>query len=195
MAAGGFNSPSKDLLLDENSEMNSGSPTAIVLCPEDYPENFRGHGDITKVFAHPLDYELVDAPIKPEVFVFKPGSRCRMFFRVSIKVGDRFFSATFLLDSGCCPHINASEVLYGLIKPRLVRSDVGESFMQTLVNGNVVKIVVKREVPTIHQPANIMGLPMFFLMGLTFKQQRIATLVFDENDVACDCAAHCLDVL
>jgi hypothetical protein len=151
------------------------SPAATILIPEDYPKMFRG------TYAHPDDYRIDNKPIKPHLFFYKPDTRIRLFLRISIKISEnQFTAATFLLDTGCCPHFNMSPVLKNLISSRFVKSDIGPDYLVTKINEESAKCIVKE----IHKPANVMGLPMFFLLGLSFQQNRVAAFEYDRDDIA-----------
>lgn len=188
----------KGLVSEEEIVSKFSSPTAIIMCPLDYPVIFRGETDKSKLYAHPSDYDqLTETPIKPEIFLYRAGLRSRMFVRVSCKkAGEKkFFSSTFILDSGSCVHLMASPRLYELLKPRLIEDGVGERFMKAKIGGKDVELTVAQGVDGVHQPANAMGLPMFFLMGLTFDYHRTAPLKFDKQGVAMGAASHCLEFL
>jgi hypothetical protein len=43
------------------------------------------------------------------------------------------------------------------------------------------KMIVKEDVPDNHKPANVMGLPMFFLLGLPFWQGKLSDLTYGED--------------
>jgi len=83
--------------------------------------------------------------------------------------------------------------LFNLLRPRIIENEVGDSFIKMIINGESVKLVVVESVPLQHQPANIMGLPMFFLMGLHFKQQQSSPFLFGADIVAHDVVSHCLE--
>jgi hypothetical protein len=169
------------------------SPAVVMLIPEDYPRMFRGLTNKSKLFAHPEDYRLDNKPIKPSLFLYKPDTRIRLFLRISLKVSqeDRFTAATFLLDTGCCPHLNISSLLKNHIRSRIKKNDTGADFLVTEINGETVNCIVKEDLPEVRKPANVMGLPMFFLLGLSFTQNRLATFTYDEDDVAHDVGKIC----
>ncbi len=58
------------------------SPAATMLSEVDYPKLFRGHIAGSRKFAHPDDYLISDAPIKPEKFLFKGQKGRNRFFYV-----------------------------------------------------------------------------------------------------------------
>ena len=58
-----------------------------------------------------------------------------------------------------------------------------------------VRLGVVESIPLQRQPANIMGLPMFFLMGLRFKQQHLSSFSFGDDDVAHNVITHCLGII
>lgn len=183
----------RDCFIEELSDTILNSPIALIVTPDDYPRGFRGEQDSTLIYAHPEDYKISKFAIKPDLFFYKPGFRVRLFLRISCELSEGyFFSATFMLDSGCCPGINASSRLYELLRPRLVNSEA-DRYLRATVAGNSVKIIVKQNLP--ESSANVMGLPMFFIMGLSFKQQMSSRFHFDSSNVAHDVGKHCLTVL
>lgn len=164
------------------------SPTATLLTPEDYPLSFR---DKKKPYAHKNDYQIDDAPITPTVFLYRGsyGTRCRLFFRTSIKLTSnpadhRFTAATFLLDTGCCPHLNLSVQLQNLLEGHIQKNDGREFYISTLVDDVLHNCVVKYDLPTQHTSINVMGLPMFFALGIAFRKGRIFALELDDEDTS-----------
>ncbi|KAJ3411912.1 hypothetical protein HDV05_001493 [Chytridiales sp. JEL 0842] len=140
-----------------------------------------------KLYAHPDDYLVEPNPISPQLFLYKDGPRSRLFLRISLSLdADQFTTATFLLDTGACPHMYVSPILAKLLKKRIRMDDAGSDFVQTKLNGETVNLVVKKDLPKIHQPANVMGLPMLFLMGLELKQGRTSMFEFSDDGVAYD---------
>ncbi|KAI9103800.1 hypothetical protein DFS34DRAFT_605888 [Phlyctochytrium arcticum] len=168
----------------------------ILLIPEDYPKAFRTQG---KLYAHPDDYEIDNKPISPDLFLYKVGTRVRIFLRLSLALDGtaetKYTTGTFLLDTGACPHFYLSVRLWHLLKPRIQRQDVGDDYIVVKANGEDCKCVVKRDLPDAHQPANVMGLPMLFLLGLQLVQKRLSVLTFDEEDVAREIGASHLEVI
>jgi hypothetical protein len=115
--------------------------------------------------------------------------------RISVRLSqNQFVAATFLLDTGCCPHFNLSTPLSDLIASR-IEKDVGEDFLQTTIDGKNYNCIVKCEVPEVHHPANIMGLPMFFAMGLSFNEGTVHKFLFDKYKVARNIGSHKLSVI
>lgn len=153
--------------LDQEEYLHQ-SPAASILLPEDYPKRFRG-------YAHPEDYRIENEPIQPNLFLYKPDTRLRLFLRMSIQISDnQFTAATFLLDTACCPHFNVSPMLKNMIRKRIKKSDIGADYLVTKVKGESAACIVKEG------PANVMGLPMFFLLGLSFQPNP----VYDEENIA-----------
>lgn len=187
--------------LDQEEYLHQ-SPAASILLPEDYPKRFRG-------CAHPEDYRIENEPIQPNLFLYKPlnnsadeyssnllvtalneapilcansnlhqykpDTHIRLFLRMSIKISEnQFTAATFLLDTACCPHFNVSPVLKTLIRSRIKKSDIGADYLVTIIKEENAECIVKEG------PANVMGLPMFFLLGLSFQPNP----VYDEEDIA-----------
>ncbi|KAJ3224779.1 hypothetical protein HK099_007898 [Clydaea vesicula] len=160
------------------------SPTTLLL-PEDYPKIFRNP---QKLYAHPEDYLSDKEPITPQLFLYKDGPRSRLFLRISLKINDGFTAATFLLDTGACPHMYISSQLKELIRKRIMMDDAGSDFIKCKVGEDEINLVIKEDLPKIHQPANVMGLPMLFLMGLNLKQGRTSSFVYSDDGVADDVA-------
>ena len=102
-------------------ELDLPSPTTLLI-PEDYPKIFRNP---QKLYAHPEDYLKDKDPITPQLFLYKCGTRSRLFLRISLKVNDGLTSASFLLDTGACPHMYISPQLKGLIQQRIIMDDAG----------------------------------------------------------------------
>jgi hypothetical protein len=105
--------------------------------------------------------------------------------RISIKLAENsFISATFLMDTGCCSHLMVSPILMALIKPRLIKNEVGNDHIVTQVNNKSVICVVSPMEDERHQPANLIGLPLFFLMGIQFTEQKVSSFEYDKDDIA-----------
>ena len=110
----------------------------------------------------------------------------RLFLRTSFQLSETTFTAaTFLVDTGCCSYFNICQDLKTVLKPRIKKGD-GKNYIETTVNGNKGFLTVDSNLPDIHQPANVIGLPMFFYLGIGFKCNRIGTFVFDDDDIARD---------
>lgn len=111
---------------------------------EDYPSLFRRPG---KLYAHPDDYIVCGEPIQPDFFLYKAGLRSRLFMRISIKLDEaQFVSATFLLDTRCCPHVDISSRLHGMTKSRIF-ADGGEDYLSTSLmarNSSVLLSVISQ---------------------------------------------------
>jgi hypothetical protein len=163
----------------------------LMLVPEDYPEIFRNP---KKLYAHPNDYKLDDSPITPQLFLYKDGARSRLFLRISIKVTEAndslYTTATFLLDTGGCAHMFLSPALFTLLKGRIHIEDAGLDFIKTKIDGEEVNCQIKKDLPVVHQPANVMGLPMLFLMGLKLHSGRTSRFTFNGDGTADDVASQ-----
>lgn len=173
----------------------SESPIAIQLMPEDYPLSFRGRGG-GKSYAYKDDYMRATSPIKPYVFLYRgsDGTRGRLFLRTSIKLrsdphDNSFTTATFLLDTGCCPHINLSPQLRDLLKYRIKKDNGREFYISSKVNDSEHRCIVKSDLPNQRQPANVMGLPMFFALGIAFRKGHMFSYELDDQNVAHDVAS------
>lgn len=177
--------------LTEVDWVTSQSPTAPLLTPRDYPPSFR---EKEKLYAHKNDYQIDDAPIQPTAFLHRGrfSARTRLFFRTSIKLtsdpaDERFTAATFLFDTGCCPHLNLSVQLQNLLEDRIKKDDC-EYYISTLVDDVQHNCVVKYDFPTQHSSLNVMGLSMFFALGLSFRKGHVFSLELDTEDSSHDVA-------
>lgn len=166
---------------------------AYLLCAghrsyaEYYPASFRG-SDGGKLYAHKDDYKITSSPIKPEVFLYlgKKGSRlfCRSSFKLSNGINDnRYTSATFLLDSSTSHHFDVCPELHKLLRDRICSDELGR-FIATEIGGVKHRCIVRQE-----HPLNIMGLPMFLAMSLSFNKGPLSNLVLDKEFVAHDAAS------
>ena len=133
------------------------------------------------MYAHPDDYKKDSKPIEPTIFLYKPDARVRLFLRTSFQLTETTFTAaTFLVDTGCCSYLNICEDLKKILRPRIKRADTG-NYLETVVNGNKGFITLDSDLPDI---ANVIGLPMFFYLGISFNNQRIGNFDYDEDDIA-----------
>lgn len=124
--------------------------------------------------------------------------RTRLFARMSVQLAaNQFTSATFLLDTGCCVHLNVCRELKQLMASRLTCSDLGPQYLTMSVQGQRSQCtVVSAEEDSImsssahHQQqtvaANVMGLPMLLLLGIRFQQQSIGALKCDDLGIVRD---------
>ena len=180
------------LLISGRDFTDSESPTAKLLIPEDYPISFR---DPNHMYAHPDDYKNDTSPIKPSVFLYRGsmGARERMFIRTSIKLSNdstdqRFTAATFLFDTGCCPHLNLSSRLQNLLQGRIKKDEGREFFISTTVDDVQHKCITKTDMPIQQAQVNVMGLPMFFALGLSFRKGKVFSFELNQDDIAHDIA-------
>lgn len=171
--------------------------THLVLIPEDYPLLYRSS---TKLFAHPEDYKVTEDFVPPSMFVFKHETRTRLFVRLSFRLDSdggleyksRFVSATFVMDTGCSPHFIISDELWGILSShkRIHESELGPSYIDTKVGGKHAKCRVSNDVPSQHKPANFLGLPMFFLLGVKFPAIKIGELDYEKSDCSQGAIQH-----
>ena len=75
-----------------------------------------------------------------------------------------------------------------LLKSRLVRNDVGHDYIETTVDGNRVDCAVA-PAPNDDDDVTLVGLPLFFLLGLEFKQDALSHFSFDKDNIARDVVA------
>ena len=158
-------------IINEGNEKTS--HTAFSFQNNDVPPSFRENYRMS-VFsmAHPDDYVIEKEPIRPDLFLYKNGNRNRLFLRISIRLEEnKFMAATFFLDSGCCSHMRLQGGVLHRIKSRLQKSDVSDDYME--IYGNLEHFTF----------VNVMGLPMFFLLGITFPQVKLTSLEYDHEDV------------
>jgi hypothetical protein len=166
-------------------DVEDSSKSAILLCPCDYPKNFRGESNPAKLYAHPDDFEKCTEPIAPEVFLYKAGAISRLFMRISIKLAENSFtSATFLMDTGCCSHFMISPTLMSLLKPRLIMNEIGCDHIVSTLHGKEVKCVIVPMEDERHHPANVIGLPIFFLLGIQFTQGKVSSFEYNTDNIA-----------
>lgn len=135
------------------------------------------------MYAHPDEYKIDTSPIKPSVFLYRGcmGARERMFIRTSIKLcndstDQRFTAATFLFDTGCCPHLNLSSRLQNLLQCRIKKDEGRELFISTTVDDVQHKCITKSDMQV---QVNVMGLPMFFALGLSFHKGKVFSFELD----------------
>ena len=72
-----------------------------------------------------------------------------------------------------------NEYAYGKIKSRIKSSEVSHNYILIEWQDQKAQCSVIERTP----PYNIMGLPMFFLLGLSFPQNKIAFLDYDKEGV------------
>lgn len=162
------------------------SAVSILLIPEDYPASFRGLKEGTVLYAHPDDYKSDVEPIKPYVFLYKAGARQQLFLRASTKVDDKkYTTATYMFDTGCSVPLQISENLNNKIRGRILKSDSADYIKSTMANREN-NLTVHYDLPKVHKPANIAGLPLFFLLNVTFKHESVGRLENDEEGVSRD---------
>jgi len=165
-----------------------------MLLPVDYPKPFRGLIPGSKLYAHPDDYKIDGKPMKPELFLYRNDDlRTRLFLRTSIKLSEdaddeSYTSATFLFDTGCCPHIMLSEYLQDLLAKRVKTDTFPGDYMKIKIGQNYHNCQVRSDLPDIHKPANVLGLPMFFSLGIKFKGAHINAFSLDADRIAHDVA-------
>lgn len=161
-------------------ESDAPSPT-LLLFPEDYPPIFR---NAEKLYAHPDDYNVIDNPITPYTFAYRQGTRLRLFLRTSLSIpSGKFTTATFLLDTGCCPHLYVSDTLKSLLADRIQEDDLGTQFMTLKFNEEKHRLLTKVDLPSEHKSVNVIGLPMFFLLGFKFHEGNVRSFDTDVDGV------------
>jgi hypothetical protein len=176
---------SKAIIIDSDAKQFE-SPAAMILLPVDYPLSYRGESPGSKLYALPTDYKVDDQAIQPEVFLFKGNnSRNRLFFRTSFRLSEtKFTAATFLLDAGLCSHFQFSDDLYNLMVDynRVIQGGPTD-YMEVNINGVKHQCLVQNDLPHVHKPANVIGLPMFFALGLKFDALNINVAAMDKERV------------
>lgn len=165
------------------------SPAAKMLLPIDYPTSYRTEQSGGRKCALPTDYKIDAEPIKPEVFLYKGNnSRNRLFFRTSFQLpSGTFTAATFLLDAGLCSHFQLCDELYELLinNVRVIQGGPTD-YLKTTINGIEHNCLVQNDLPHRHKPANVIGVPMFFALGLRFAAVDIAKVRMDGERVVRD---------
>jgi hypothetical protein len=143
---------------------------------------FHGESPGSKKYAHPNDYKIDSQPIKPKIFIYKPDARNRIFFRTSFKLTESTYTAaTFILDTGCTSHFNICQDLKTILESRIKISD-SVDYIEANVNNDKAFLTVDYNLLEVEKPVNVIGLPMFFYLGISFKQQRIGTFQFDSRE-------------
>lgn len=138
------------------------STEQLLLCPEDYPQNYRG-------LAHPDDYLVSAAPIAPEyVFNHRQGRHNRLLLRISWKLSDGAFApATFVVDTGAPKHLYLCEQLMRLLEVNgVVQEDADNDLAYVVVAGRKCPV---EATPAGHAPANLIGLKMLMRLGLSVR--------------------------
>ena len=163
-------------IMDEGNEKTS--HTAFSFQKNDVPHSFRSNYRLGLLsMAHPDDYKIVNESIRPDLFLYRNGNRNRLFLRISIRLEEnKFMSATFFLDSGCCSHMRLQGDFLHCIKHRLLKSDISDDYMEIYGKANCSVLEHCASL-------NVMGLPMFFLLGISFPQAKIALINYDDENV------------
>lgn len=151
-------------------------------------ENMSGIIDVTDSAQMPVTYRGKCAscaePTTFEVLLYKSGARCNLFLTASFRLAENsFITATFLMDTRCSHHFVVGPTLMALLRSRLVRNDVGHDYIETTVNGIRVKCAVA-PAPNDDDDVNLVGLPLFFLLGLEFEQDALSHFCFDKDNIA-----------
>lgn len=89
----------------------------------------------------------------------------------------KFTAATFLVDTGCCAHFHVCKELKQLIMPRLNTAVLGMPDHLTMECRPALCSVQE----SVQQPINVMGLPMFVLLGIGCSA---SSLRFDAHGIA-----------
>ena len=168
----------------------SSSATNVFLCPMDFPATYRSPG---KLYAHPDDYKILRTHIPPNLFAYRHDTRSRLLMRLSFQLAedDRFVAASFVVDTGCSYSFLFSDELWRILSAnnRIVTDEVGTRYVQTTLGGTSAKCLVSNDVPDGHKPANFIGLPMFFLLGVKFQQTKMSALKY-ENECSTTSLSH-----
>lgn len=107
--------------------------------------------------------------------------------RFSFSLAENMYvTSTFVVDTGCCSHFLLCDTLWNILlcNGRLLK-DV--FYIKIKVGEISTKCLVYNEMPENHKPVNIIGLPMFFLLNLKFRHNKIQSFTFDEQNCAYDC--------
>jgi hypothetical protein len=146
--------------------MQVDSSDEILLSSADFPASW-SH------MAHPDDYVETEEPIPLEIFYHSKPHHNRTLLRASFKVGEgRFVAMSFIVDSGAPSGIYLSPAARSKLEAcgRLGVDEADNEFIEIVGLG---KTSVQDTV-VIHQPANIIGLPLIRKLGINFGADRPA---------------------
>ncbi len=164
----------------------------IQVSEYDYPNSFIHNdspGSLTFGHASDLKVNCGGSPITPDLFLFS--GRNRLFLHASIKIeGNRFTNATFLLDSTCTSHFVFSKELQKILKPRITRcdEDLPFAYISTMIGDTTYNCYLDEKSGRTSHGTNLIGLPMFSLLGLQFKQCRPHSLRHENGKVTREAA-------
>ena len=134
------------MMLEDDKERED-----LLLTDADFPTGFVN-------FSHPDDYiegEKVEERILHHSL---DHHHHRLLWRVSWKLGDKFFPFTFILDTGAPKYLYLGKLAWNLLKSKnelKIDQDLGESY--TTIWGRKCIVV---ETPDPHAPCNIIGLQL-----------------------------------
>lgn len=138
----------------------------LLLSQADFPS---GWVDM----AHPDDYTVLKAPLEPHVFTHDKPHHNRILFRISFKVGEgAYLPVSFVVNTGA-----PSSLYIG----RKLRAHLGqhgrllsdETDAEVLELHGIGKQAV-RGTSSIHQPANVVGLPLIKKLSLVVGETAVA---------------------
>jgi hypothetical protein len=131
----------------------------------------------SKFFADADDYKKDSKPVEPEIFLYNLLLEFVHFCAHSFKLAESTFNLRrFLLILSVAP-VSISRDLKSVLKPRIRRAD-RENYIETIVD-NKGFLTVDSDLPDTHKQANIIGVPMFFYLGIGFTCSGVGSFQFD----------------
>lgn len=81
-------------------------------------------------------------------------------------------SMSFICDTGASRHMYLSDQAYNLLSSegRIKQDDLGTKYAQIQMNG-ITKNVAVLSTPDVYQPANLLGLPILILFGMSLGNE------------------------
>eukprot|EP00667_Euglena_gracilis_P024136 EG_transcript_27576 len=130
----------------------------LLLQDADFPPNYIN-------FAHPDDYTIQPQAIQQEhIYLHRHPAHKRLLLRVSLKLRqNEFVPMTFVIDTGAPQPLWLGRFARRLLRDKGFLKKNGNEELILLVHGEQ-RVVYKT--PRGHLPANMMGLPLLFDLGL-----------------------------
>jgi hypothetical protein len=138
--------------------------TDLLLTDLDFPPDFKN-------FAHPYDYQIRSSPIDPEYIFHKYPGGNRLIYRISVYIGpETYTTLSFVCDTGAPKHLYlSSPAINTLQQYHLLKIDCETDISWIRINNKKVPIDVT---PTVHAPANIIGLKLLCKLGLQLHEDE-----------------------
>ena len=134
----------------------------LFLTEADFPIGY-------KHMAHTEDYIVSNEPTKSFTY-YKSGRHRRLILRMRWKTSDgEYLPMSFVCDTSAPMHFYLSKIAIDKLKEigRFSEDEDTGSFFTEVETENGRKKAILLEVPSIHDPANIMGFSMLLKLGLT----------------------------